>query len=76
MLLDDPDAVGLGFKAKNEASPDYFMSLTADQIKDTTLTFELYPNRMQNSLDILTGKSLFSRGEGYLFEAGISMWEE
>lgn len=76
MLIDDPDTVGLGYKAKNEASPDYFMELTADKIKDTTLTFELYPNRMQDSLDILTGKALFSRGEPYLFEAGISMWEE
>jgi hypothetical protein len=76
MVLDDPEAVGLGLKAKNEASPDYFMALTPDQIKDTTLTFELYPNRMQNSLDILTGKALFTRGEGYLYEAGISMWEE
>jgi hypothetical protein len=76
MVLDDPEAVGLGFKAKNEASPDYFMTLTADQIKNTTLTFELYPNRMQNSLDILTGKALFTHGEGYLYEAGISMWEE
>jgi hypothetical protein len=76
MRLDDPDAVGLGYKARNETSPDYFMELTADQIKDTTLTFELYPNRLQKSLDILTGKALFSRGEGYLYEAGISMWEE
>lgn len=76
MVLDDPDAVGLGFNAKNEASPDYFMTLTADQIQGTTLTFELYPNRMQNSLDILTGKALFTRGAGYLYEAGISMWEE
>jgi hypothetical protein len=76
MVLDDPDAVGLGYKAKNETSPDYFMELTADRIKDTTLTFELYPNRMQNSLDILTGKALFTRGEGYEYEAGISMWEE
>jgi hypothetical protein len=76
LVLDDPEAVGLGVKAKNEASPDYFMLLTPDQIQGTTLTFELYPNRMQNSLDILTGKALFTRGEGYLFEAGISMWEE
>jgi hypothetical protein len=76
MLIDDPDAVGLGYKARNEASPDYFMELTTEQIKDTTLTFELYPNRLQKSLDILTGKALFSRGEGYLYEAGISMWEE
>ncbi|WP_141736377.1 hypothetical protein [Oligoflexus tunisiensis] len=75
-VLDDPDAVGLGYKAKNEASPDYFMELTAEQIKGTTLTFELYPNRMQNSLDILTGKALFTRDGPYLYEAGISMWEE
>ncbi|HYX38914.1 MAG TPA: hypothetical protein VE954_37890 [Oligoflexus sp.] len=76
MVLDDPEAVGLGYKPKNEASPDYFMDLKPEEIKDTTLTFELYPNRLQSSLDILTGKSLFTRGGPYLYEAGISMWEE
>ena len=59
MVIDDPDAVGLGYKARNEASPDYFMELTADKIKGTTLNFQLYPNRMQKS-SILTGKALFT----------------
>ncbi len=76
LLVDNPEAWGLGAKAKNPSSPDYFMLLQPEQIQGTTLRFELYPNRLQGSLDILTGKTLFSKDGKDLFEAGISMWEE
>ena len=67
---------GLGYNPKNEASPDYFMNLQPEEIQGTELRFELYPNRLLNSLDILTGKALFNKDGKALFEAGISMWEE
>ncbi len=74
--LENPGEVGLGFVAKKEASPDYFMLIPEQQIQGTDLVFELYPNRLENSLDILTGKAQFRRGADSLYEAGISMWEE
>jgi hypothetical protein len=76
LAIDNPAEVGLGFAAKKEASPDYFMLIPEEQIQGTSLVFELYPNRLQNSLDILTGKALFQREGVTLYEAGISMWEE
>ncbi len=74
--IDDPVAFGLGYNPKNETSPDYFMNLEPESIKGTVLRFELYPNRLQGSLDILTGKALFNKDGKDLYEAGISMWEE
>ncbi len=76
LTLDHPEEVGLGPIAKKEASPDYFMLIPEDKIQGTQLYFELYPNRLLNSLDILTGKALFQRDGATLYEAGLSMWEE
>lgn len=75
-LVDQPESFGLGPKAKNLAVPDYFMNLAPVDIQGTTLRFELYPNRLNNALDILTGKALFARDGLDLYEAGVSMWEE
>ncbi len=74
-VVDNPDAVGLGYKPKVEGTPEYFMSIKSEELKGMNLRFELYPNRLENSLDILTGKTLFARDGRDVYEAGLSMWE-
>jgi hypothetical protein len=73
-LLEDPDAVGLGHKPK--VPGNYFMDLKSDDMRGMTLRFELHPNRLESALDILTGKTLFTKDGRDLYEAGISMWEQ
>lgn len=73
-IVEDPDAVGLGYKPKAPGS--YFMDLKSEETRGMTLRFELYPNRLENALDILTGKTLFTKDGRDLYEAGISMWEQ
>ena len=74
--IDQPETFGLGIKPKNEVLPDYFMNLNPADIQGANLRFELYPNRMNDALDILTGKALWNRDGQDIYEAGVSMWEE
>lgn len=76
MPIEDPTLVGLGFIKKKPDSPDYFMNLEPEAIQGTSLNLELYPNRLQGALDILTGKGLFYRKGTPIYEVGVSMWED
>ncbi len=70
--------VGLGPKPRADADrkPDFFMDLPVTETEGRTLRFELYRNRLDNHLDIMTGKAFIEEAGQRKYEAGISMWEQ
>ncbi len=79
MKVEDPDAASLILKPRMEVepgeTPNYFMDLDSSAFKGRQLRFELFPNRLQDSLDILTGKVFLEDETRAVFEGGISGWE-
>lgn len=79
MIVDEPDTVGLAAKPRAKAEDgetlSYFMDLDSSTFKGRRLRFELYPNRLEESLDILTGRVFIEEGTKILYEGGISGWE-
>lgn len=79
MLVDEPEAVALvekpRVKPESGETPNYFLDLGSESFKGRQLRFEIYPNRLKESLDIITGKVFIEEGENILYEGGISGWE-
>lgn len=75
--LENVNAIGFGPRARKSAEekPSFFMDLPAEETEGKTLRFELYRNRLLDSLDIMTGKAFIEDGANQLWEAGISIWE-
>ncbi len=76
--LTDVDNIGLGYKARAEEGrkPDFFSDFQAADLEGKTLRFELYRNRLLDSLDIMTGKSFIDLNGVRQYEGGVSMWEQ
>lgn len=70
--------IGMGPKARAEADrkADFFMDLPVSELEGRTLRFELYRNRLDGYLDIMTGKAFIEEDGQRKYEAGISMWEQ
>ena len=79
MVVSEPEAVSLDTKPRVDTStgalPNYFMDFSADEFRNKTLRFEIYSNRVDGYLDILTGKMFISAEGKDLYEGGISGWE-
>ncbi|RYZ59666.1 MAG: hypothetical protein EOP07_03260 [Proteobacteria bacterium] len=76
--IENAEAIGLGPKVRAEAGlkPDFFMDLPTTELEGRTLRFELYRNRLDGYLDIMTGKAFVEENGQRRYEAGISMWEQ
>lgn len=75
------DAVGMGLGPKARVTDptlkaDSFMDLDPEIIEGKSLVFELFPNRIYDHLEILTGKAFIKDGPLDLYEAGVSFWDQ
>lgn len=79
VTMQDPDALGFGYAERKLQNGKYlpYNDLTADQLRGQTLRLELFTNKMQSTLDILTGKAFITNSDGQrLYEGGVSMWDQ
>ncbi len=78
MKLDHANDIGFAPKARvaEGEKPDFFNDLPLTETEGRTLRFELYRNRLDGVLDIMTGKAFIEQDGQRKYEAGISMWEQ
>ena len=77
--LTDPDGMGFGYRARSETpeiNPDPFNDFENDFLTNKTIELELYPNRLLDAMEILTGKVFLKEGDTILHEGGVSIWEQ
>ncbi|MBC7660223.1 MAG: hypothetical protein H7249_10995 [Chitinophagaceae bacterium] len=76
--LSPSDAIGFGPKPRSDADrkPDFFMDLPTTETEGRMLRFELYRNRLDGHLDIMTGKAFVEANGIQYYEAALSMWEQ
>lgn len=75
------DALGMGLGPKPRVTDpslkaDSFMDLDPALLEGKKLVFELFPNRIYDHLEILTGKAFIRDGDLDLYEAGVSFWDQ
>ena len=75
------DAPSLGFKRKARATDDAlafesFNDFDASFYEGKNLRLELFPNRIYDALEVLTGKAFIEQGEEALYEAAVSLWDQ
>jgi len=73
-----PSEQGLGYKARRteDGPPDSFMDFQDSELVGKQLVFELFPNRVYEHLEILSGKAFIRQNGQDLYEAGVSLWDQ
>ncbi|MFW7377991.1 MAG: hypothetical protein ACOH5I_04210 [Oligoflexus sp.] len=73
-----PNLTGLGHKARKspEETADSFIDFQGDELAGKQLVFELFPNRIYDYLEILSGKAFIRQNDQDLYEAGVSLWDQ
>ena len=75
--LTDPAGMGFGQRDRSptpDVNPDPFNDLENPFLTNKTLELELYPNRLLDAMEILTGKVFLKDGDTVLEEGGVSFW--
>lgn len=81
LIINIVDAIGMGIGPKPRITDptlkaDSFMDLDSELIEGKSLVFELFPNRIYDHLEVLTGKAFIKDGTLDLYEAGVSFWDQ
>ena len=74
-----PEAVGFEKKERVAADAPSFESFNdfdAVYYRGKTMRLELYPNRVMEALDVLTGKAFLEEDNQVLYEAAVSLWDQ